>query len=151
GQGCCSSGFLTFGPQSKSPRRTSNSSCHGSPLGGRRRDQLSCPVLYVNIVFTLFGYLVVLQSRLLSRRLVRMFQVCRRSDTLCPSAVAGRCSGSACSGRDAPLPGTPPSLASDRVFLTLHSEPLSPVHTEDEAGGQVHRPQMFLTIRGNDY
>lgn len=92
-------------------------------------------------------YLAVLRSRLPSRRPVPMFRVCRRSDTLCRSAAAGRCSGRAGSGRDAPLTGTPPSLVSDGVFSTLRTEPLSPVHTEDGAGRQVPSPQIVTYFR----
>lgn len=50
--------------------------------------------------------------------------------------MAGRCSGRAGSGRDAPLPGTPLWLSSGGAFSNLHTEPPSPAHTEDAAGKQ---------------
>lgn len=45
GRGYCSFGFLTFGLQSMSPRKTSSSSCRGSPLKKIRRASVSSSVL----------------------------------------------------------------------------------------------------------
>lgn len=42
GQGCCSFGSLTFDLQSRIPRRTSSSSCHGSLLREKERFSLFC-------------------------------------------------------------------------------------------------------------
>lgn len=83
-----------------------------------------------------FLYLVVLQPRLRSHRLVLMSPIGRHRNTRNLLAVAGHYSGRAGSDRNAQPPGTPPWLFSCGASSSPHIPLPLPAHREDAAGNE---------------